>query len=143
MAACGIQDAGNLGTLIRSAHAAGAAGVLALEGTADPFNAKVVRSTAASLLALPVVRITSQAFLETSRSKKLRLVAAAAQAGVSYREFNWKKRPLILCIGSEGQGLPEQVQAACRETVTIPMRGATESLNAAVAASILLFQANG
>lgn len=139
--ACGIQDPGNLGTLIRSCEAAGAAGLIALEGTADPYNAKVVRSTAAGLLALPILRMRGAAFLEAVRSKVNRLVAADASAGTSYRNLDWKRRPLALCIGSEGAGLPPELEAACRERVAIPMRGSAESLNAAVAASILLFEA--
>ncbi|MCY3021049.1 MAG: RNA methyltransferase [Planctomycetota bacterium] len=139
--ACGIQDPGNVGTLIRSCEAAGAAGLVTLEGTADPFNAKVVRATAAGLLALPILRFKTDGFLTLAAQRSLRLVATAAQGGVPHRGFDWRTRPLALCIGSEGAGLPPAVAAACRETVTIPMKGKAESLNAAVAASILLFEA--
>lgn len=139
--ACGIQDPGNLGTIIRSAEAAGAAGLIALENTADPYNAKVVRSTAAALLLLPIVRAKGGEFLKVAKQKNLRLVATAAGGGASYKKFDWKSRPLALCIGSEGEGLPEEIEAACSEKVTIPMRGSSESLNAAVATSILLFEA--
>jgi TrmH family RNA methyltransferase len=139
--ACGLQDPGNLGTLIRSCEACGAAGLITLEGTADPFNAKVVRSTAAGLLTLPIVRMTRAAFLAEAQKRKLRLAATVAREGVPYKRFDWRKRPLALCIGSEGEGLPPEVEAACAEKITIPMRGAAESLNAAVAASILLFEA--
>ena len=141
VAACGLQDPGNLGTLIRSCEAAGAAGLVALEGTADPFNAKVVRSTAAGLLTLPIVRMKRVEFLAAAQAGKVRLVATAARGGTSYKHFDWKTRPLALCIGSEGEGLPSEIESACREKVTVPMRGAAESLNAAVAASILLFEA--
>jgi TrmH family RNA methyltransferase len=141
VAACGIQDPGNLGTLIRSCEAAGAAGLVMLEGTAEPFNPKVVRSTAAGLLNLPMVRLTGAAFLDEAHRRGLRLVATAARGGRPYLGFDWRTRPLALCIGSEAQGLPADVEAACKEKVTIPMRGAAESLNAAVAASILLFAA--
>lgn len=139
--ACGLQDPGNLGTLIRSCEASGAAGLVALEGTADPFNAKVVRSTAAGLLTLPIARMKRVEFLAAAQAAKARLVATAARGGTSYKQFDWKARPLALCIGGEGEGLPSEIVSACREKVTIPMRGAAESLNAAVAASILLFEA--
>ena len=124
-------------------EAAGAAGLIALEDTADPFNAKVVRATAAGLLALPLLRLRTDEFLAAAARRQVRLVATAAQAGVPYKQFDWRTRPLALCIGSEGAGLPEKIAAACREKVTIPMRGRAESLNAAVAASILLFEALG
>lgn len=141
VAACGVQDPGNVGTLIRSCEAAGAAALVTLEGTADPFNAKVVRSTAAGLLRLPILRLKTEEFLSLAAQHGLRLVAAGAHGGAAYKTFNWKKRPLALCIGSEGEGLPPAIEAACTEKVTIPLQGQAESLNAAVAASILLFEA--
>jgi TrmH family RNA methyltransferase len=141
--ACGLQDPGNLGTLIRSCEAAGAAGLVTLEGTADPFNAKVVRSTAAGLLALPILRLKTAEFLQLAAERKVRVVATVARGGAHYKQFDWRTRPLALCIGSEGEGLPEAIAAACTEQVSIPMKGQAESLNAAVAASILLFEAQG
>jgi RNA methyltransferase, TrmH family len=139
--ACGLQDPGNVGTIIRSCEAAGASGLVTLEGTADPFNAKVVRSTAAGLLSLPILRFKATEFLSEARRRKMRLVATAAQGGVGYRQFDWKRRPLGLCIGSEGEGLPPAIDDACTERVSIPMKGSAESLNAAVATSVLLFEA--
>lgn len=141
VAACGLQDPGNLGTLIRSCEAAGAAGLIVLEGSADPFNAKVVRATAAGLLALPMLRLKSDEFLKAMRTRGARLVATSAHEGTPFKAFDWTRRPLALCIGNEGEGLPAEIAAACAEHVTIPMKGRAESLNAAVAASILLFQA--
>jgi len=139
--ACGLQDPGNVGTIIRSCQAAGATGLVSLEGTADPFNAKVVRATAAGLLELPILRFKTGEFLQMAERKELRLVATSVREGISYRDFNWRKRPIALCIGSEGEGLPAVIASACQEKITIPMKGDAESLNAAVAASILLFQA--
>ncbi len=143
VAACGIQDPGNLGTLIRSAEASGAGGLFVLEGSADPFNAKVVRSTAAGLLALPIVRIKRDEFLRLMKAQHVKLVATSAEGGTPYKQFDWNRRPMVLCIGNEGEGLPPEIENACEEKVTIPMKGSAESLNAAVAASILLFQAMG
>jgi RNA methyltransferase, TrmH family len=140
--ACGLQDPGNMGTIIRSCEAAGATGLFVLEGSADPLNAKVVRATAAGLLSLPIVRLKSDEFLALAQRKNMRLAATVAQGGVDYRKFDWKKRPLALCIGNEGEGLPPQIEKACTDKVTIPIKGQAESLNAAVAASILLFAAN-
>ena len=139
--ACGLQDPGNVGTIIRSCEAAGANALVTLEGTADPFNAKVVRATAAGLLALPILRYKTDDFLREASNRGMRLVATGANGGISFRDFDWKTRPLALCIGSEGEGLPEDMVQACTEKVSIPMKGHAESLNAAVAASILLFEA--
>lgn len=141
VAACGVQDPGNLGTLIRSCEAAGAAALIVLEGSADPFNAKVVRATAAGLLTLPILRMKTDEFLKTMAAHRTRMVATSAHEGVPYKSFDWRNRPLTLCIGNEGDGLPSEIEQACVEKVTIPMKGSAESLNAAVAASILLFQA--
>ncbi|HYG77249.1 MAG TPA: RNA methyltransferase [Planctomycetota bacterium] len=141
--ACGLQDPGNVGTIIRSCEAAGASALVTLEGTADPFNAKVVRATAAGLLVLPILRFKTEEFLEAAMRRSLRLVATSVRDGVSYRQFDWTRRPIALCIGSEGEGLSEKMERACQERVTIPMKGEAESLNAAVATSILLFQAMG
>jgi RNA methyltransferase, TrmH family len=132
VAACGLQDPGNVGTIIRSCEAAGAAGLIALEHTADAFNAKVVRSTAAGLLTLPIIRMKTAEFLAEAKKRNVRLVATAATGGVSYK---------VICIGSEGDGLSKEVKDACSEKVTIPIKGSAESLNAAVAASVLLFEA--
>ena len=139
--ACGLQDPGNLGALIRSCEAAGAAGLVTLEGNADPFNSKVVRATAGGLLALPILKMKADDFLTAAAQQHIRLAAAMAHEGIPYKQFDWRARPLALCIGSEGAGLPEKIAAACREKVTIPMPGKAESLNAAIAASILLFAA--
>ena len=141
LVACGLQDPGNLGTLIRSCEASGATGLIALENTADPYNSKVVRSTAGTLLTLPIIRMSAGAFLKEAEKYKIRLVAAAAHEGKTHRKFDWKKRPIALCIGSEGEGLPAEIEKAATEKVHIGVKGKAESLNAAVAGSILLFEA--
>ena len=139
--ACGLQDPGNIGALIRSCEAAGATALVSLEGTVDAFNQKVVRATASGLLSLPILRIKTQDFLEEADTRSIRLVATVARDGTPYKKFDFTKRPLALCIGSEGDGLPPDVEKACTERVTIPLKGNGESLNAAVAASVLLFEA--
>ncbi len=146
MVACGVQDPGNLGAIIRSCEAGGASGLIMLEGTVDPYNAKVVRSTAGGLLTLPMVRITEAQLLQEverrqAAKKTIRLVASGAEGGTPFKAFDWKNRPLLLCIGNEGAGLTDTIIRSCTDQVTIPLKGNSESLNAAVAASILLFEA--
>jgi TrmH family RNA methyltransferase len=140
--ACGLQDPGNVGTIIRSCEASGATGLVTLEHTADPYNAKVVRATAAGLLALPILRMKTPEFIHEASKRGVRLLATAANGGINYRQFDWQKRPLALCIGSEGEGLPDAIKNVCAKKITIPLKGSSESLNAAVAASILLFEAS-
>ena len=139
--ACGLQDPGNIGALIRSCEAAGATALITLEGTVDPFNTKVVRATASGLLSLPILRMKTGELINAAQDRSMRLVATVARDGTPFKKFDWKKRPLVLCIGSEGDGLPQAVEQACTERVTIPLKGNAESLNAAVAASVLLFEA--
>lgn len=139
--ACGIQDPGNLGTLIRSCEACGATALITLENTADPYNAKVVRATAAALLELPILKMTAASLLNEATQRGARLIGCVAHGGISFRRIDWAKRPILLLIGSEGEGLPANIEAACTERTTIPMKGHAESLNAAVAASVILFEA--
>jgi RNA methyltransferase, TrmH family len=133
----GVQDPGNVGTAIRSAHAFGA-GVALSRGTADLYNPKTVRATMGSIFRTPVAReVESAMFLEAARNAGFATVAAMPEAGETPESM--PVRPLVLCIGAEGSGLPEDVVRACDMQVAIP--SFAPSLNASVAASILLYEA--
>ncbi len=134
----GVQDPGNVGTVIRAAHAFRAGVALSSTGTADLYNPKTVRATMGSIFHTPVVRdVHSLPFLE--QAKSLGFTAAAAVPGAGERPFSLPARKLVIVVGAEGSGLPEDVISACQTTTTIP--SLAESLNAAVAASILLYEA--
>jgi TrmH family RNA methyltransferase len=133
----GVQDPGNVGTVIRCAHAFGA-GVALSKGSADLYNPKTVRATMGSIFHAPVAReVESPAFLGLARSAGFVPVAAVPEGGETPRSLPTGK--LVLTVGSEGGGLTQNVLAACQWRVTVPSRAA--SLNAAVAASILLYEA--
>ena len=133
----GVQDPGNVGTIIRTAHAFGA-GVALSDGCADLYNPKTVRATMGSIFHAPVVReVESLEFLELARGSGFMSVAATLADGSTPQEMADGK--LIVVIGSEGAGLPEVVVTACEQVVEIPSQAS--SLNAAVAASILLYEA--
>jgi TrmH family RNA methyltransferase len=135
----GVQDPGNVGTVIRAAHAFGA-GVALSRGCADLYNPKTVRATMGSIFHAPVAReIDTPEFLERARSSGFGSAAAVAAGGKSPDHLPAGR--VVILVGSEGAGLPEEVVAACDEAITIPARAA--SLNAAVAASILLYEAYG
>ncbi|MHC4915783.1 MAG: TrmH family RNA methyltransferase [Planctomycetota bacterium] len=140
LAACGVQDPGNLGTMIRSADAAGAAGVLVVRPAADIYNSKVVRSTAGSLLNLPVISLEEAGALEALSSAGVRLVLAEAGAGDDVRAADWS-RPLALAVGSEADGFSPAVREVASSAVRVPMWGTAESLNAAAAAAVCLYAA--
>jgi RNA methyltransferase, TrmH family len=140
IAVAGVQDPGNLGTILRSAEAFGAAGVLLGEGTVSQFNSKVVRASAGSVFRLPVTRTKLGAALDELKARGVRLIATDSHKGTTLREARLLG-PLAVFIGSEGAGVPRELIAQMDETIAIPHSAAVESLNAGVAASIVLYEA--
>jgi TrmH family RNA methyltransferase len=136
----GLQDPGNLGTILRSAEAFGGAGVVLVEGTVSPFNAKVVRASAGSIFRLPVIRRKLDAVSSQLRAQEIRLVATSSHKGTPLGEARLTG-PLAMFIGNEGSGLPRDLMTRMDEVVVIPHAPQVESLNAGVAASILLYEA--
>ncbi|HVB33376.1 MAG TPA: RNA methyltransferase [Patescibacteria group bacterium] len=143
----GVQDPGNVGTLVRSAEALGASGMVAAEGTANPFGPKAMRASAGSAFRLPIlVRAQPPVLLAQLRAAGLKLVAAtAASAGpgphpVSPDQVDFRG-PIALLVGSESRGLPESILRSADAAVRIPVAAPVESLNAAIAASVILYEA--
>jgi RNA methyltransferase, TrmH family len=141
VALSGLQDPGNLGTILRSAEAFGASGALLGEGTVSQFNSKAVRASAGSVFRLPVVAVKLEETIPRLRQAGLRLVATSSHGGAPADQANLAS-PLALFIGNEGAGLPPELMSQMDETVVVPHPGQVESLNAAVAASILLYEAS-
>jgi RNA methyltransferase, TrmH family len=135
----GVQDPGNLGTILRSAEAFGAAAVLLGEGTVSPFNSKVVRGSAGSIFRLALIRVKLADLLPTLREQGLRLIATSSHKGVPLPQANLAG-PVAVVIGGEGAGVPRDVLAKMDEIVAIPHAPQVESLNAGVAASIVLYE---
>lgn len=136
-----IRDPGNLGTLIRTADAMGAAAVLLMENTADLYNPKVVRSTMGSLFHLPIVSgVKENALLDFCRKEKLPLWATALLGAEDVTKLPLPDK-LALVLGSEANGVTETLLDKADQKVKIPMYGRAESLNVAVAGGILLFAA--
>jgi TrmH family RNA methyltransferase len=140
LAIAGIQDPGNLGTILRSAEAFGAAGIILGEGTVSPNNSKVIRASAGSLFRLPTVRAKLPEALLEMRRQGLRLIATSSHKGTPLPDARLSG-PLAIFIGSEGAGLPRDLMAQMDELVAIPHSASVESLNAGVAASIALYEA--
>jgi len=139
--AVGVQDPGNLGTLMRSSEAAGASGVAVLGASAHPFGWKVLRGSMGSALRLPIVReAEAGAGVRALQQRGLRLVALSAAAKHALYEVDLTG-PLAVCAGAEGTGLPPEVLALCDTHLRIPMHPPVESLNVGVAASLVLFEA--
>jgi RNA methyltransferase, TrmH family len=139
LAIAGVQDPGNLGTILRSAEAFGAGGVVLGEGTVSPFNPKVVRASAGSVFRLPVARAKLSEALGQMKESGLRLVATTSHKGTPLDQAKLSGR-LAIFIGSEGAGLSRDLIKEMDEVVAIPQAPQVESLNAGVAASIVLYE---
>lgn len=136
----GIQDPGNLGTIIRSADAVGASGVLLGKGTVDLYNPKTVRSTMGSLFHLPIVQGDLAQWLPEASARGIQVATTRLEDAVSVYDCDFR-RPTWFVIGNEGQGVSAEVQQLVQHHVRIPMQGRAESLNAAMAATVVLFEA--
>lgn len=136
-----LQDPGNAGTILRTADAAGADAVFVTKGTVDVFSQKVVRSSMGSLLHLPVITVPSAEELAPHLQKKgIRLYAGDLKAEKAPWQADLSQKTAIL-IGNEGAGLSEGAKKSADELIRIPMPGQAESLNAAIAAGMLLYEA--
>jgi|SRR5450755_3126285 TrmH family RNA methyltransferase len=138
--ACGLQDPGNVGTILRSAEAFGAAGIFFTEGTVSAYNSKVLRGSAGSIFRLPFAQVKTTELIPLLRSAGVRLLATSSHQGTPLPQVSWKL-PLAIFIGNEGAGLPREVMRQMDETMAIPQAANVESLNAGVAASIVLYEA--
>jgi TrmH family RNA methyltransferase len=145
----GVQDPGNVGTILRSAEAFGATGAIAVRSTADPWSPKALRASAGSALRLPLLRgIAIPVLLAQLKMSRVKIVAASGSArGAGSATSNAVhsapdlRGPAAIFVGNEGAGLPDEVLHSADATISIPMLSSVESLNAGVAASVILFDA--
>jgi TrmH family RNA methyltransferase len=138
--ACDIQDPGNLGAIVRVTEAAGGTGVIAAGGTADPFGPKALRGSMGSALRLPIAAADPAEALARVRQHGCRVLAAVPRGGRSVFDLDLKRSVAIL-IGGEGPGLPQPLIDAADDRFSIPMQAPVESLNAAVTAALVLYEA--
>lgn len=136
----GLQDPGNLGTILRSAEAFGATGVVSLPGTVNAWNPKAVRASAGSVFRVPLLNISGQEALTGLREAGVRLLTTTVQGAQPANLANLAE-PVAIIIGNEGSGVSADLASKSDGAVTIPCPGPVESLNAAVAASLLLYEA--
>lgn len=136
-----LRDPGNLGTVIRTADAAGAAGVVLSKGCCDLFNPKTVRSTVASIGNIPIVRsVDPIEAAETLKKKGFKVIAGAlTDEAIGLYEADLSGK-IAFVIGNEGNGVSAELLSACDGAVKIPMRGGAESLNASVAAAVMMYE---
>ena len=137
----GLQDPGNLGTLIRTTEAFAATGLITLPGTVSPWNQKVLRASAGSIFRLPLVAAREDEVFHALESHNIATLAAVATDGDPLTLHDLT-RPTALILGNEGSGIPSEILRRATARVTIPTPGPVESLNAAIAGSILLYEAS-
>lgn len=136
-----MQDPGNLGTIVRTAEGAGVTGIILSQGSVDIYNPKTIRSTMGSVYRMPVYYAEDiREVLQTLKSQGIETYAAHLDGIYAYDEEDYRK-PCAFLIGNEGNGLQEETAKKAGKYIRIPMKGQVESLNAAVAASILMFEA--
>ncbi|MEP7453035.1 RNA methyltransferase [Phyllobacterium sp. SB3] len=135
-----VRDPGNLGTIIRTADAAGAKGIILIGDTTDPFSLETVRATMGSVFAVPLVRATESEFLSWRKGFSGLIVGTHLKGSVDYRTIPYANKPVVLLMGNEQQGLPEQLASTCDRLARIPQQGRADSLNLAIATGVMLFE---
>jgi TrmH family RNA methyltransferase len=134
-----VRDPGNLGTIVRTADAVGAAGVILVGETVDPFSPEAVRATMGSIFAVPLARATKAEFATLATGWRGTVVGTHLSGTADYRKADYKP-PVLLVMGGEQAGLTPESAALCRTLVKIPMAGKADSLNLAIATAVMLFE---
>ncbi|MGO4559996.1 TrmH family RNA methyltransferase [Rhizobiales bacterium 3FA27D7] len=135
-----VRDPGNLGTVMRTVDAVGAKGVILIGDTTDPFAVETVRATMGSVFAVPVVKTTPDAFLAWRKGFPGLVAGTHLKGAVDYRSVDFSNKPVLLLMGNEQQGLPDDLAASCDRLLRIPQAGRADSLNLAVATGVMLFE---
>lgn len=135
-----VRDPGNLGTIIRTADAAGAKGIILIGDTTDPFSLETIRATMGSVFAMPVIRATEAEFLSWRKGFSGLVVGTHLKGAIDYRTIPYANKPVVLLMGNEQQGLPDQLASSCDKLARIPQEGRADSLNLAIATGVMLFE---
>ncbi|MGO4888653.1 TrmH family RNA methyltransferase [Anaerobacillus sp. MEB173] len=139
----GVQDPGNLGTMIRTADSAGISAVILGEGTVDVFNSKVIRSTQGSLFHLPIIKGNLEEWIGKCKDAGVPVFGTALKGAVLYKEVGSIMDQFALIVGNEGSGVKQKWLEQTDQNIYIPIYGKAESLNVAVATGILLYHLKG
>lgn len=138
----GVQDPGNVGAIVRAAEACGGTAVICGDGTADPFGWKALRGAMGSTFRMPIaVHQPTPAIMDALRNRQIAAVATVARDGTPLASCDLR-RPVAVMLGAEGGGLPPEALEAADTRLTIPMRPPVESLNVAITAALILFEAS-
>ncbi len=136
-----VRDPGNLGTIVRTADAVGADGVLLIGSVTDAFALEAVRATMGSIFHIPLARASEEEFINWRKNWPGVIVGTHLKGAVDHRSINYRDRPVLLMMGNEQKGLPDSLVDICDHLALIAMDGAADSLNLAIATGIMLFEA--
>lgn len=136
-----VQDPGNVGTILRTAEAAGVQGVVSLKGTVDCFAPKTLRSAMGAAFRLPILtEVEPQQLLESCQAAKITLAATTSRASLIYSDYDWQQ-PTMLVFGNEANGVRPELLEQCEVQMRIPLQPPVESINVSAAAAAILFEA--
>jgi TrmH family RNA methyltransferase len=133
------QDPGNVGTILRTMDAVGSQGLFLLDGGVDPYHPEVIRASMGAVFWIPILRVSFQEMIQWAADNEFRIYGTSAHALKFYTEIDRYRKPFILLLGNERQGLTEPQRQACHELLKLPMSGRVSSLNLAVAAGVMLY----
>lgn len=134
-----IRDPGNLGTIIRTADSAGADGIILVGDTTDPYSLEATRASMGSIFNIPLVKMDLDSFVDWRETWPGMVVGTHLEGAVDFRALDYGREPVLLLMGNEQQGLPDALTRSCDNLVRIPMHGAADSLNLAIATGVMLF----
>lgn len=134
-----VQDPGNVGTIIRTANAAGASGVIATKGTVDLYNDKTLRATMGSIFKIPIIIDDDFSFVMQLKNNDFKLISSSLDTDTNFYSLNLRNK-VIIAVGNEGNGISDSIYNISDYKVKVPMPGNAESLNVSVAAGIMMFE---
>lgn len=134
-----VADPGNLGTILRSCDAVGASGVILIDNCADPYDPSALRASMGGIFSSKVIKCSLVKFIDWVKQQNISLIGTSDKAHLDFRNIKYQDN-MVLLMGSERQGIPILLQEICQPVVSIPMKGNCDSLNLAVATSLLLFE---
>jgi TrmH family RNA methyltransferase len=134
-----IADPGNLGTILRTSDAVGGKGIILIGDSTDPFDPTSVRASMGAIFTQKIIKTNMDSFVSWKTNSNCQVIGTSDHAKMDYKEFDYSSNTILL-MGSERQGIPSELEEICTEVVSIPMKGKCDSLNLAVATSIMLYE---
>ncbi|MHB8088543.1 MAG: TrmH family RNA methyltransferase [Anaerolineaceae bacterium] len=134
-----VADPGNLGTILRTLDGMGGSGLILLDNCTDPFDPSAIRASMGSVFSKQIIKASSQNFVDWVSKNNIKITGTADSAKTDYRQYRYPVNGILL-MGSEREGLPKPLASKCSDVVSIPMMGSADSLNLAVASSIILYE---